>query len=448
MMGCGTPAPRPLSVTRDLLLGAWPAITENLLLSAVGFADSFFVSRLGLEAVAAVGVSNALLQVFLAVFLAVATASGTFSARATGARDARAFQQATVQALWLAVAVGLTCGLLALILAGPLLTVMGAAPEVRAAGELYFRIVAVPSVVIAVMSTAGAVLRGSGDTRAALTAGLWMNAAHVVLDPLLIFGLGFTGLGLVGAGVATVLARLLGAALLLRRLSRAGALPPSWRNARPDWRVLRRMARLGTPSALERLALRFGQIVYFGLILRLGTQVYAAHTLTGNFTLFASVAGTGLAAATSARVGQRLGAGEEGAAQRYARTGVWVAAGLMTGLALLAWTAAFWGAHLFTGQAQVVTLMVLALGIDVLTQPATGVVTALTATLQAGGDTRFPMWTTLIGIWGVRTVGVYLLGVRWGLGLAGVWLAIRLDNYLRAAVLWGRFRSGRWIQEV
>nr|WP_244977208.1 MATE family efflux transporter [Deinococcus humi] len=171
-MGCGTPAPRPLSVTRDLLLVAWPAITENLLQSAVGFADSFFVSRLGLEAVAAVGVSNALLQVFLAVVLAVATASGTFSARATGARDARAFQQATVQALWLAVAVGLTCGLLALILAGPLLTVMGAAPEVRAAGELYFRIVAVPSVVIAVMSTAGAVLRGSGDTRAALTAGL------------------------------------------------------------------------------------------------------------------------------------------------------------------------------------------------------------------------------------------------------------------------------------
>jgi Na+-driven multidrug efflux pump len=58
------------------------------------------------------------------------------------------------------------------------------------------------------------------------------------------------------------------------------------------------------------------------------------------------------------------------------------------------------------------------------------------------------MWTTLVGIWGVRTVGVYLLGVRWGLGLVGVWLAILLDNYLRAAVLWWRFRSGRWVQEL
>ncbi|WP_345455013.1 MATE family efflux transporter [Deinococcus aluminii] len=439
---------RSRTVTRDLLLLAWPAITENLLQSAVGFADSFFVSRLGLNAVAAVGVSNALLQVFFAVFLAVATASGTFSARTTGTQNAAAFQRAAVQALWLAALVGLACGLLALVLAGPLLTVMGAAPEVRTAGETYFRIVAVPSAVIAVMYAAGAVLRGAGDTRAALNAGLWMNAAHIVLDPLLIFGVGFGGLGIVGAGVATILARLLGATLLLRRLHRAGALPSSRRAAGPHWDTLRRMARLGVPTALERLALRFGQIVYFGLILRLGTEVYAAHTLTGNFTLFASVAGTGLAAATSARVGQRLGAGQAGEARQYALSGLWVSSALMTALTLLAWAASFWTAGIFTSDPRVVALIVLALGIDVLTQPATGVVTALTATLQAGGDTRFPMWTTLIGIWGVRTVGVYLLGVRWGLGLAGVWLAILLDNALRAFALWLRYRSGRWIQPL
>ncbi|BDP44550.1 hypothetical protein DAETH_45190 (plasmid) [Deinococcus aetherius] len=212
--------------------------------------------------------------------------------------------------------------------------------------------------------------------------------------------------------------------------------------------MLRRMARLGLPSALERLAMRFGQIVYFGLILWLGTEVCAAHTLSGNFTLFASVAGTELAAATSVRVGQRLGAGEEREARRYAWAGVRLSSALMTGLALLAWIASFRGASLFTGNARVVALIVLALGIDVLTQPATGVMTALTATLQAGGDPRFPMWTTLVGIWGIRTLGVYLLGVQLGWGLAGVWLATLLDNYLRAAVLWCRYRSGRWVREL
>jgi Na+-driven multidrug efflux pump len=155
-----------------------------------------------------------------------------------------------------------------------------------------------------------------------LNAGLWMNAAHIVLAPLLIFGVGFGGLGIVGAGVATVLVRVLGATLLLRRrLRRTGALPSSWRDAGPDWHVLRRMSGLGIPSAVERLAMRLGQIVYFGLILRLGTEVYTAYTLTGNFTLFASVAGTGLVTATTARVGQRLGAGQEGEARRYGLVG-------------------------------------------------------------------------------------------------------------------------------
>jgi len=430
----------------DLLLLAWPAVLENLLQSAVGFADSFFVSTLGLAAVAAVGVSNALLQVYFAVFLAVATSAGIFTARAVGAGHDRA--KVGVQSLWLAALVGLLLGALSLLIAGPLLTAMGASTEVRAAGSVYFHIVAVPSAVIAVMFTAGSVLRGAGDTKAALTAGLWMNLVHVVVGPLLIFGLGFTGLGIVGAGVATVLSRLVGAALLWQRLRRQGLVPGTWRESRPDEVLLRRMVRLGFPTAVERLAMRAGQIVYFGLILRLGTNVYAAHTLTGNFTLFASVAGTGFAAATSARVGQSLGAGDGVRAKTYFGAALRVSSLLMTALALLAWVASFWGAHLFTTNTQVVGLMVLALGIDVLTQPATGVVTALTATLQAGGDTRFPMWTTLIGIWGVRTVGVYVLGVRLGLGLGGVWLAIGLDNYLRALALWWRYRSGRWVREV
>lgn len=419
---------------------------ENLLQSAVGFADSFFVSRLGLAAVAVVGVSNALLQVYFAVFLAVATSAGIFTARAVGAGHDRA--KVGAQALWLALLVGLLLGALSLVLAGPLLAVMGASIEVRAAGLVYFHIVAVPSAVIAVMFTAGSVLRSAGDTKAALSAGLWMNLIHLVLDPLLIFGLGFGGLGIVGAGVATVLSRLIGAALLWRRLQRRDLLPGSWRQSKPDVALLRRMVSLGLPPAVERLAMRAGQIVYFGMILRLGTDVYAAHTLSGNFTLFASVAGTGVAAATGARVGQSLGAGDSDRARTYLGAALRVSSVLMTALALVAWVASFWGAPLFTTNTRVVQLMVLALGIDVLTQPATGVVTALTATLQAGGDTRFPMWTTLIGIWGVRTVGIYLLGVRLGLGLGGVWLAIGLDNYLRALALWWRYRSGRWIRDV
>ncbi len=431
---------------RDLLILAWPAILENLLQSGVGFADSFFVSRLGLHAVAAVGVSNAIFQIYFAIFTAVATASGVFAARATGAGHGA--PKAAAQGLWLAAICGLVLGLIAIPFAGPLLTIMGADAEVRAAGAAYFRIVAAPSAVIGMMYAAGAILRAAGDTRAALTAGLWMNGAHVILDPILIFGAGFAGLGIEGAALATVLARALGLGLLIVRLRRRDLIPRAWADLKPDFAMLWRMSRLGTPAALERLAMRSSQVVYFGFILGMGTKVYAAHALTSNFTLFASVAGAGLAAATSARVGQKIGAGDAPGAKAYLGAALILSVALMTGLGVFGWGAAVWGARLFTDDTLVVGLMLTALLVNAVTQPASGLVTALTATLQAGGDTRFPMLATLIGAWAVRTVGVYVLGIMLGWGLAGVWIAILIDNILRAAALWWRYRHGDWIREV
>lgn len=431
---------------RDLLILAWPAILENLLQSGVGFADSFFVSRLGLHAVAAVGVSNAIFQIYFAIFTAVATASGVFAARATGAGHGA--PKAAAQGLWLAAICGLVLGLIAIPFAGPLLTVMGADAEVRAAGEAYFRIVAAPSAVIGMMYAAGAILRAAGDTRAALTAGLWMNAAHVILDPILIFGVGFAGLGIEGAALATVLARALGLGLLIVRLRRRDLIPRAWADLKPDVAMILRMSRLGTPAALERLAMRSSQVVYFGFILGMGTKVYAAHALTANFTLFAAVAGAGLSAATSARIGQRIGAGDEPGAKAYLGASLWLSVILMTALGFMGWGAGLVGARLFTTDLLVTGLMAAALFLNAITQPFTALVSALTSTLQAGGDTRFPMLTTLVGAWAVRTVGVYVLGIMLGWGLAGVWIAILIDNILRAAALWWRYRQGDWIREV
>lgn len=436
----------PGEMRRDLLLLAWPAVLENLLQSAVGFADSFFVSRLGLHAVAAVGVSNAIFQIYFAIFTAVATASGVFAARATGAGHGA--PKAAAQGLWLAALCGLALGLIAIPFAGPLLTVMGADAEVRTAGEAYFRIVAAPSAVIGMMYAAGSILRAAGDTRAALTAGMWMNAAHVILDPILIFGVGFTGFGIEGAAMATVLARAFGLVLLIVRLRRRGLIAHSWAELKPDWAMLWRMSGLGAPAALERLAMRSSQVVYFGLILGMGTKVYAAHTLTSNFTLFAAVAGTGLAAATTARVGQRIGAGDEAAAKAYLGASLWLSVILMTALGFAGWGAGYFGARLFTSDLYVTGLMAIALLLNAVTQPFTALVSTLTATLQAGGDTRFPMLTTLVGAWAVRTVGVYVLGIVLGWGLAGVWIAILIDNILRAGALWWRYRAGNWIRPI
>lgn len=92
--------------------------------------------------------------------------------------------------------------------------------------------------------------------------------------------------------------------------------------------------------------------------------------------------------------------------------------------------------------------MIKILAIDVIAQPATGLVTALTAILQAGGDTKFPMYVTAGRIRLIRTLGVYLLGIYLGYGLIGAWIAIAIDNYLRAGILYYRYRGYKWLKVI
>ena len=194
---------------------------------------------------------------------------------------------------------------------------MGADKDVLEMGSMYFKIVATPSILMSMMFTIGAILRGSVDTKTPMRVGIWMNLVHIILDYILIFGLFFEGLGIQGAALASVLARLFGVILLLRHLWKKGFI--SWHLN--DWKIklgmIMDLVKLGIPASMERLFMRFGQIIYFGMIIRMGTEVYAAHTLAGNFTIFASVIGTGFAAATTTLVGKSIGSGKIDDAKKY-----------------------------------------------------------------------------------------------------------------------------------
>ena len=212
--------------------------------------------------------------------------------------------------------------------------------------------------------------------------------------------------------------------------------------------VIKDLVKLGIPASMERLFMRFGQVIYFGMIIRMGTEVYAAHTLAGNFTIFASVIGTGFQAATTTLVGKSIGAGEIEEAKKYSLSSIKLMSLSMTVTLLIIYLFSWQVSTNFTTNSVVIGLITTVLAIDVFTQPATATVASLTATLQAGGDTKFPMYMTAIGIWAIRTVGVYLLGVYFGLGLIGVWIAIAVDNYFRAVFLLLRYRSFKWIKKL
>lgn len=445
MAGSDTPTTREkISVVMAL---AWPAIVENSLQSLVGFIDTLFVSKLGLVEVTAVGITQRILEVYFAVFMAIGVGSTALIARHIGANQIQRARQIAKQSVLLASWVGIAFGMATLFFAEPILRVMGAEPAVLHQGAIYLRVVAVPSLIISLMFILGSLLRGAGDTMSPMKAGFWMNGVHIALDYLLIFGLGpLPGFGIAGAAAATVLARVFGVWLLIRYLRRSPTClgqewPQGWS---PNWPVLLSITEIGTPAAVERLIMRFGQVLYFGLILALGTHTFAAHQIAGNIETFSYLPGYGFAVAATTLVGQQLGANRIKEALSYGYISVVLAIVSMGTIGIFLFFGGEWAAHYFTKEASVIHQVGIALKIDALTQIPLAVVLVLTGALNGAGDTKWPMISTAIGIWVVRVTGVYGLGIALGWGLAGVWLAILLDNLWRALFLGWRFYSRRW----
>lgn len=262
---------------RSILAFAIPAIAENFLQSMVGFVDTLFISKLGLTEVASVGIANTILQIYFAVFLAIATCSTILVSRFKGEGNNNQILKVSSNSIILTVIVGVLFGLLSIFFAEDLLKVMGASPEVLASGVTYFRIVATPSIFISLMYTFGSLFRGTGDTKTPLKIGMIINVIHIVLDYILIFGVFFQGFGIVGAAVATVSARIIGVLLLLRQLHKKKLISWTAQVWKLSRHIMKSLIHLGIPASLERLFMRFGQVIYFGMIIRMGVEVYSAY---------------------------------------------------------------------------------------------------------------------------------------------------------------------------
>ncbi len=150
---------------------------------------------------------------------------------------------------------------------------------------------------------------------------LWINAVNLVLDYILIFGIfGFQGLGILGAGIATTLSRMIGVFLLIIAINKGKSglkfsLKSSWSL---DRKMFKNITQIGYPAGLERLVMRVGQLVYSSMIIAMGTKVYAAHNIAGVIESFSYMLGFGFAIAASTLVGQNLGVKKPELAERYA----------------------------------------------------------------------------------------------------------------------------------
>lgn len=431
---------------REILRLAVPAFLALVAEPLFLLTDAAIVGHLGTPELAGQGIAAVVLQtaIGLCVFLAYGTTASV--ARHLGAGDTRGALAQGVDGVWLAVLIGSVVTVLGVLLTGPLVRLFAPGAEVEAFATTYLRIAWLGTVPLLVMLATTGVLRGLQDTRTPLVVAVLGNAANVVLNLVLVYGVaGWGGLGIAGSALGTVLAQVLSAAALLAvvvRAARAQGAPLS-----PDLAGIRAAARAGVALVVRTVTLRAAFLVTtYAVTVGASDRAVslATHQVALTLWTFLAFVLDAIAIAAQAITGRYLGAGDVAGTRAVTRRMVrWgVVSGVVCG-ALLAAAAPFLG-PLFSGDPEVQDLLVPVLVVAALGQPVAGVVFVLDGVLIGAGDGRYLAAAGLV-VLAVYVPAAFAAAYLSG-GLVAVWVAFAaVFMGARLVVLLRRARGDAWM---
>jgi putative MATE family efflux protein len=435
------------AIARDVWNLSVPAVATNLLQTTNAFLDRMFVGRLGRDALAAVGVAGQGLFLLIAVSFIVGTGVTALVARFVGAQVLEDARKTLRQSLTLSALMGVLCMVAAYLLAKPAIRLMGMEPNAEQAALHFFSIALLGVVPLFVGQALGATLRGMGDMRTPLKVMLVVNAVHIVLDLLLIFGWGpFPRMGLAGAATALTISQWVGFGMFWVALRRNPVMGEAVRFQALEVLWAKRIVNIGAPASLQAL-LRISSMLGYTRILAAtaeGTAALAALPIGLTAESIAFMPGLGYSMAATALVGQSLGAKRTDVASRYAWMATAQACVIMTIMGIVFYVFAYPFARWFTRDALVIEVAADYLRINAYSEPFLALAMVLSGAFQGAGDTRTPTWITFVSMWLVRLPLAYLLALTLGYQTLGAWWAMAASVMLSGVLTAVLFRRGNW----
>lgn len=425
---------------------AWPVIFSFSIESLVGLCDMLMVGRLGPTAVAAVGVGIQIMGAVDAMLFAVGTGALAIVARHIGAGERHQAEETLRQSIVTAIGLSALAFVPVFIWAPELIAAFRVDPVVVEAGTPFVRLIVLGVPFGATLFVIVCSLRAAGDTRTPLAIGVVVAVVNVVVAYVLIFGrFGLPALGVMGAALATVSAFAAGAACGVGLLLRGNqVLRLHVRPLRVHGDVVRRVLRIGLPTALEQLLMQIGFFLYIVFAAHHGTAAVAAYFIGVRILALSFLPGFGFAAAAGTMIGQNLGAGQPHEAERSGWAALVLSATMMSVAGVVIFIAARPIARLFVGDEEVIADAVSFIRVLAAAQPLMATDFTLGGALRGAGDTRFPLVSVLIGFYLCRLGMAYVVTFMLGLGVGWLWLAMIGDYFARSALKAWRFRSGAW----
>lgn len=434
------------SIRRAIFMLSIPMILEMLMESIFALVDIFYVSRVSVNAVATIGLTESVITLVYAVAIGLSMAATAIVARRVGEKDLEGASQAAVQVILLGIVVSLLVSVIGVFYAKEILGLMGAEPDLISEGYGYTQVLIGGNVTIMLLFLINAIFRGAGNASIAMWTLVLSNGLNIVLDPIFIFGFGpIPEFGVQGAAIATTIGR--GTAVLYQLyilFNGQGKVKIALKDLAVRINVMFNLIKVSLGGIGQFLIGTSSWVFLMRIMSEFGSEVLAGYTIAIRVMMFTLMPAWGMSNAAATLVGQNLGAQQpDRAEQSVWKTGKYNAMfmGLVSVFYLIFAKQII---LLFNTQPEVVKygalcLRVLASGYVFY---AYGMV--VIQSFNGAGDTKTPTYINFFCFWLFQLPLAYLVAVILDFGPTGVFLAITLAEVLIAVVGMIWFRKGRW----
>jgi len=434
------------SINRAIFLLSVPMILEMVMESLFAVVDIFFVSKVSIEAVATVGLTESVITLVYSVAIGLSTAATATIARRVGEGNMAQAKRAIGQVILISLAVSVVIGITGSIFAGDILRLMGADPKVIETGTNFARIQFLSSPVVMLLYSLSGALRGAGSAATAMRSLIIANCINMILGPILIFGVGpFPELGVTGAALATALGRTVGVGYQLYSLVKVNkTLALVWEDLRPHRETILTMIKVAAGGTGQFLISSASWIFLTRILAEFGSDVVAGYTIAIRVIMFTLLPAWGLANAAATLVGQNLGAQKP----ERAETSVWRCALFnlifLVGLSVFMFIWAEMIIGWFTTDTLAIETGKMALRVICLGFGFYAYSMVVIQSLNGAGDTKTPTVLNIICFWMIQIPMAYVLAFTFQLGPLGVFISVPGAEAILAVLGIWRFKLGNW----
>ncbi|ATV70505.1 MATE family efflux transporter [Fusobacterium pseudoperiodonticum] len=423
-----------------------PIFFELLLVTIVGNIDTIMLGYYSDEAVGAIGGITQLLNIQNVIFSFINMATAILTAQFLGAKDYKRVKQVISVSLVLNVLLGLILGGIYLFFWESLLQKINLPAELIGIGKYYFQMVGGLCILQGIILSCGAILKSHGRPTETLIINVGVNILNIIGNAFFIFGwLGMPVLGPTGVGISTVISRGIGCVAAFYMMCKYCNFTFKKKYIKPfPFKIVKNILSIGFPTAGEHLAWNVGQLMIVAMVNTMGTTIIASRTylmLISSFTMTLSIA---LGQGTAIQVGHLVGAGEIKEVYHKCLKSLKIAfifAFVTTSFVFLFRKPIM---SIFTTNPDILKASLKIFPLMILLEMGRVFNIVIINSLHAAGDIKFPMFMGITCVFSVAVLFSYLFGISLGWGLAGIWLANAMDEWIRGLAMYFRWKSKKW----